>query len=254
MSISNKLFVCKYLLFKSGKQQCQIFFVYYKGCIDLKPMAKRQWMTKCSVWYLSENDIHYLQINILCIESCAERSGAIQAVTQFPISISTFWHQLNNQLRIKLNINWIKILFQIRIVKKRMIYIYCISLFKSILTILSVWNVTKWKGTNIATFSNLQDWLLTSETNQDFLEVNLAVFRPILNFKSVSCTQILMLNSPTFKQSRIFLKNSFHRGHYCYGWLIDDFDLFLWNLLFSRQTSFFVKKVLNVGSVPFCTL
>ena len=135
-----------------------------------------------------------------------------------------------------------------------MIYIYCISLFKSILTILSVWNVTKWKGTNIATFSNLQDWLLTSETNQDFLEVNLAVFRPILNFKSVSCTQILMLNSPTFKQSRIFLKNSFNWGRYCYGWLIDDFDLFLWNLLFSRQTSFFVKKVLNVGSVPFCTL
>ena len=221
------MFVCKYLLFKTGKQQCQIFFVYSKRCRDLKPMAKRQWMTKCSVWYLSENDIHYLQINILCIESCAERSGAIQAVTQFPISISTFWHQLNNQLQIKLNINWIKILFQIRIVKKRMIYIYCISLFKSILTILSVWNVTKWKGTNIATFSNLQDWLLTSETNQDFLEVNLAVFRPILNFKSVSCTQILMLNSPTFKQSRIFLKNSFNWGRYCYGWLIDDFDLFL---------------------------
>ena len=50
----------------------------------------------------------------------------------------------------------------------------------------------------------------------------------------------------TFKQSRIFLKNSFNWGRYCYGWLIDDFDLFLWNLLFSRQTSFFVKKVLNV--------
>ena len=98
------------------------------------------------------------------------------------------------------------------------------------------------KGTNIATFSNLLDWL-TSETNQDFLEVNLAVFRPILNFKSVSCTQILMLNSSTYKQSRIFLENRFNSGHY--RWLIDDFDLFLWNLLFSRQTSFFVKQSLK---------
>ena len=35
----------------------------------------------------------------------------------------------------------------------------------------------------------------------------------------MSCTQILMLNSPTFKQSRIFLKNSSNWGRYCYGWL-----------------------------------
>ena len=125
-----KFIKCQYLtnclfanIYFSSQESSNAFFVYNKWCRDLKPMAKRQWMTKCSVWYLSENDIHYLQINILCIESCAERSGAIQAVTQFPISISTFWHQLNNQLRIKQNINWIKILCQIRIVEKRMIYI-----------------------------------------------------------------------------------------------------------------------------------
>ena len=120
-------------------------------------------------------------------------------------------------------------------------FTYCISLFKSILTILSVWNVTKWRGQILQHFQICWiDWPL--KLIRIFWKL-IWQFSDQYWILNQSCTQILMLNSSTYKQSRIFLENRFNSGHY--RWLIDDFDLFLWNLFFSRQTSFFVKQSLK---------